>query len=212
MDMGGQELIRAFGAMAAAMEGARDELCALDGVIGDADHGITMALGFGAVREHLATLDAGAATPAEVFNAAARTFLNAVGASAGPLYATAFMRAGAKAKGAERLAAEDLARLIPAMAQGIADRGKGARGDKTMLDAWLPAAEAAEGALAAGLTGAEALRAAAGAAREGAQATAGMAPRLGRAARLGKRAIGHVDPGAASAAILIGVLADQAEG
>lgn len=210
MDYGGRELIDLFGTMAAAMESVRDELCALDGVIGDADHGITMALGFSAVRKHLSTLDATAATPTEVFNAAARTFLNAVGASAGPLYATAFMRAGAQAKEMERLSAEDLARLIRAMAQGIADRGKGAQGDKTMLDAWLPAAEAAERALAAGATGAEALRAAAVAAREGAQATAGMLPRLGRAARLGERALGHVDPGAASAAILIGTLAERA--
>ncbi len=207
--MAAVDLRALFGAMAGAMQSARDELCALDGVIGDADHGITMALGFAAVRDHLAAFEA-EASPAELLNAAARSFLNAVGASSGPLYATALMRAAAAVKGRTEIDPEGLARLLPAMAQGIADRGKGKRGDKTMLDAWLPAAEAAEAALAAGQDGPAALRAAADAGWAGAAATAEMLPSLGRAARLGERARGHVDPGAASAAILIGVMADHA--
>lgn len=183
-------LIAAFNAMADAMEENRDALCALDGVIGDADHGVAMALGFGAIRTALAELGEGA-TPTEVFNTAAKSFLNAVGASSGPLYATALMRAGAAVKGAETVA--DPGALIAAMADGIAHRGKAQPGDKTMLDAWRPAAEAA----------AQGLDAAAAAAEVGAEATKAMEAKLGRAARLGARSVGHIDPGAASAAILI---------
>ncbi len=209
MVLGARDLADVFSAMAEAMASARDHLCELDGVIGDADHGVTMVLGFGAVRAALAEADLEAMSPSDVLGAAARAFLNAVGASSGPLYATAFLRAAAQAKGKASLTAAEVAALLPVMGEGIAFRGKGARGDKTMLDAWLPAGEAAAAVLAAGGSGAEALQKAAIAAEAGAAATAAMTPRLGRAARLGARAVGHVDPGAASAAILIRVLADH---
>jgi dihydroxyacetone kinase-like protein len=119
------------------------------------------------------------------------------------------MRAAAKLKGQAEASGADYARLVAVMAQGIADRGKGGRGDKTMLDAWWPAADAVEEALELGRTPAEAMAAAAAAAEAGAAATAAMTPKLGRSARLGERALGHVDPGAASAAILIRVMAES---
>ena len=142
MATGADALRRMFEEIAAAMEAEKDELCRLDGVIGDADHGIAMALGFGAVREALAGLGP-EADPSAVMNAAAKAFLNAVGASCGPLYATAFMRAGAAVKGKAALEDADVVAMLQAMAKGIADRGKAAPGEKTMLDAWAPAAEAA---------------------------------------------------------------------
>ncbi|MDJ0827433.1 MAG: dihydroxyacetone kinase subunit DhaL [Rhodobacter sp.] len=204
MAVTGADLIGAFAAIAAKMAAERDALCALDGEIGDGDHGIGMALGFGAVREALAELGDDAA-PTEVLNTAARAFLSAVGASTGPLYATALMRAGAAVKGKDVLADGDAAALIAAMAEGIAHRGKAAPGQKTMLDAWVPAAAAAE---AADGSFAEVLAAAAAAAEAGAEATAEMQATMGRAARLGERSLGHRDPGAVSAAMLIGVLAE----
>ena len=141
--MNAQSLIDMFSAMADAIELKKDRLCELDGVIGDADHGITMSLGFTAIRSALAQTDSATATPTEIFNTAASSFLNAVGASAGPLYATAFMRAGASVKGRTELDKQSLADAIIAMADGIQFRGKAERGDKTMLDAWLPAADTA---------------------------------------------------------------------
>jgi dihydroxyacetone kinase-like protein len=190
-----------FHAMADAMEREKDALCRLDGAIGDGDHGLAMAGGFAAVRAALDALP-GDAAPADVFNTAAKAFLNAVGASSGPLYATAFLRAGAFLKGKAEASPEDVAALIPAIARGIADRGKAPRGAKTMLDAWGPAADAAEGRPLA-----EALAAAAGAAEAGAEATRALQAELGRAARLGPRSRGHIDPGAASAAILVRTMA-----
>jgi len=97
----------------------------------------------------------------------------------------------------------DAVAMLQAMARGIAERGKAAPGEKTMIDAWLPAAEAATQAHNAGRALAESLAAAADAARSGAQATKTMVATKGRSARLGDRSLGHIDPGAASAAIVI---------
>ena len=198
------DLILALGAVARVMDENRDALCALDGAIGDADHGVAMQLGFSAVQKALAELGDDA-TPTDVLNTSARSFLNAVGASCGPLYATAFMRAAASVKGKSVLADEDAAVLIAAMAEGIAHRGKASPGDKTMLDAWQPAADAASAAVGASFG--DLLRMAADAAQTGADATKDMQARLGRAARLGARSVGHVDPGAASAALVLAALA-----
>lgn len=206
--MTGDDVKAMFLAMADAMDAARDELCTLDGVIGDADHGVAMSGGFGAVRSALTDLDA--PTPTEVFNTSAKAFLNTVGASSGPLYATAFMRAGAAMKGKETLADDDAPLIVTAMADGIAHRGKAERGDKTMLDAWGPAADAAEAAL--GQPAASVMRAAATAAKAGAEATSDMQAKLGRAARLGARSLGHPDPGATSAAMLLDAMATSLEG
>jgi phosphoenolpyruvate---glycerone phosphotransferase subunit DhaL len=192
-----------FDTIATAVEAERDHLCALDGVIGDADHGIAMALGFGATRDALAALDISAIDPATLLNTAAKSFLNAVGASSGPLYATALMRAAATAKGKATLDAADGVAMLQAMARGIADRGKAVVGEKTMIDAWLPAAEAAGAAQAAGKGLGESLAAATQAARAGAEATKSMIATKGRSARLGERSLGHIDPGAASAVIVI---------
>ncbi|MGH7004520.1 MAG: dihydroxyacetone kinase subunit DhaL [Alphaproteobacteria bacterium] len=205
-DITSARLIAMFTGIAGAMAEAKSHLCELDGVIGDADHGIAMDLGFATVATNLAGLDPAVTDPASVFNMAAKSFLNAVGASSGPLYATAFMRAGAAVKGKAALSTADFADAFIAMAKGIQDRGKAEPGDKTMIDAWAPAAAAVEAAKARGAALAQSLDDAARAAEAGAEATRAMIASKGRAARLGERAIGHVDPGAASAAILIGAM------
>ncbi len=192
-----------FGAIAQAMEREKERLCELDGVIGDADHGIAMELGFSAAAKAVAALDASSSDPTAVFNIAAKSFLSAVGASSGPLYATALMRAGASVKEKPALSDDDMIDVLEAMAKGIQDRGKAEPGEKTMVDAWAPAALAARTARDEGKPLATSLEAAEQAARKGAEATRDMVALKGRSSRLGDRVIGHMDPGAASAVVLI---------
>lgn len=199
-------LIGMFNQVASALEADKDRLCQLDGVIGDADHGIAMELGFTAVRDALAGPDAATLDPTGIFNTAAKSFLNAVGASSGPLYATALMRAGAAVKGKADLDEADMILALQAMAKGIQHRGKAEIGEKTMIDAWVPAAEAAAKAHAEGKNLVQALDAAVAAASEGAEATKNMVANKGRSARLGERALGHMDPGAASAVTVIAAM------
>lgn len=206
MTIDATDLKRMFDTIAVAIEADRDRLCQLDGVIGDADHGIAMELGFNAVRDALAAIDLSAIEPTALLNTAAKSFLNAVGASSGPLYATAFMRAASTVKGKATLADADFIALFQAMAQGIKDRGKAEPGEKTMVDAWQPAAEAAAAATIAGKPLAQSLEAALAAAQSGAEATKDMIASKGRSSRLGERSLGHMDPGAASAVTVIAAM------
>ena len=195
-------LITLFIAMAEAIERDKGYLCELDGAIGDADHGISMSIGFSAVRKALEELPADI-DPTGVFNTTAKSFLNAVGASAGPLYATAFMRAGASVKGKTQLSSKDVGQAIQAMANGIQSRGKACVGDKTMYDAWHAAAEAMDGVEFEKQSVSAVLKIAADAAEQGAQSTRDMQARKGRSAKLGERSIGHLDAGAVSTALLL---------
>lgn len=197
------DLQRLFVLIAEEIAGNRDHLCALDGAIGDGDHGLAMESGCQAAADAVSALDASSAEPTTIFNTAAKAFLNAVGASSGPLYATAFMRAGAAVKGKPDLTDDDFIEAFAAIAQGIHDRGKAELGEKTMLDVWKPAADAAREARQSGATLASCLSAAAAAARQGRDATAAMIAAKGRASRLGDRVLGHIDPGAASAVLIV---------
>jgi phosphoenolpyruvate---glycerone phosphotransferase subunit DhaL len=192
MDFTTDDLRALFATFAARMATERDALCVLDGAIGDGDHGIAMEQGTRAANAAAHSATGGLQ---DLFNAAAKAFLNAVGASSGPLYATAFLRAGKAVGPSPTMPRDDLRRVIAAMAEGVAQRGKAVPGQKTMLDAWTPAATAAlSGAAPAAILDA---------ARQGADATRTMPATMGRAARLGDRALGHPDPGAVSAALLI---------
>ena len=198
-----RDMIASFAHLADRMVAERDALCRLDGQIGDGDHGLAMAEGFGAAAQATAALPSESATLAEVFNAAAKALLNAVGASSGPLYATALIRAGKVGGTRQSMPIAEAPLLIAAMADGIRTRGQAAPGEKTMVDAWAPAARI--GAEGAGNL-AETLAAIREAAAAGAESTKTMLATKGRAARLGERALGHVDPGATSAAMIIEVL------
>ncbi|MGH7107743.1 MAG: dihydroxyacetone kinase subunit DhaL [Acetobacteraceae bacterium] len=193
--------------VAARIAGAQDHLSALDRAIGDGDHGTSMARGWQAAIAAIDALD-GPAGFAALCNAAARGFVNAAGGATGPLYATILMRGGAAVKDLETLDLAGLARFFDAACRGLMARGKSAPGDKTMLDAWVPALAALEAAERAGAPLADALRGAASAAEQGARATREMLARSGRASRLGERSIGHIDPGAASAALFFRAFAD----
>lgn len=196
-------LCRMFGDIFAAIEAEKDHLTALDGAIGDADHGITMSLGFHAVAMRLAGMDLDQATGSTIFTDAAAAFLDAVGASSGPLYASAFLQAAKVLENNDRLSLANQAAIVEAMTAGIRQRGKGQRGDKTMLDAWIPAAEAAINVRTDWTDAAEMWTCITQAAQVGANATRSMVAARGRAARLGERSLGHIDPGAASAVIVL---------
>jgi dihydroxyacetone kinase-like protein len=202
------DIAQLFRELASTIAAARDELCRLDGVIGDADHGIAMEQGFAAASKAIDALSP-EATFADQWNAAAKGFLNAVGASSGPLYATAFMRA-AKAAGARtELPLSEAPGLIVAMAEGIRSRGKAETGEKTMVDVWAPAASAAEHGMAEGAPSSEIMARVREAAAAGAESTKSMVALKGRSARLGERSLGHMDPGAASAVMIITVMAEN---
>jgi dihydroxyacetone kinase-like protein len=178
----------------------RDELTALDSAIGDADHGTNMDRGMSAA---VAALEAAPpADPAALLKQVGMTLISKVGGASGPLYGTLFLRmAGSLATGP----ADDqaFARALRAGLDGVVARGKAEPGDKTMLDALVPACDALDAALAAGQPLDQALAAAAEAARKGRDATVPLVARKGRASYLGERSAGHQDPGATSTALLL---------
>ncbi|MEF2244188.1 dihydroxyacetone kinase subunit DhaL [Paenibacillus sp. IITD108] len=190
-----------FGQIAEQIEVKKDELSELDRAVGDGDHGVTMSLGWQAIVEHLSQhsgQDCGA-----LCKDMGMTFLNAVGSSVGPLYATAFMRGGAALQGKQELEEEDIVQFWLTAIRGIQDRGKAQVGDKTMMDAWLPSMEALETARKEGKHLIESFELAVNAAEAGMQSTAQMLSQKGRSSRLGDRSVGHIDPGAASAYLII---------
>ena len=194
---------------AASMAENRTELIHLDRNIGDGDHGENMDRGFQAALGKLTTLDA-EATPADVLKLLATTLISTVGGAAGPLYGSAFLKGAVALKGKPELAPEDVAKFVEAASAGLQQRGKAQPGDKTMVDAWAPAAAAAGKAAEAGEDAVAVLRAAAFAAVEGAAATEPLVARKGRASYLGERSAGHRDPGAQSTAYLLGAAVEAA--
>ncbi|TDC71244.1 dihydroxyacetone kinase subunit DhaL [Streptomyces hainanensis] len=184
---------------AAAEAVARDasRLTELDSAIGDADHGSNMRRGFAAVVATLA--DQPPTDPGGTLRVAGRTLISTVGGAAGPLYGT-LLRSAGKALGDDPVVDDErLAEALRAGVDGVASLGGAAVGDKTMVDALLPAVSALPDYPAARQ-----------AAEEGAAATVPLRARKGRASYLGDRSTGHLDPGAASSALLIGALADAA--
>jgi len=191
---------------AAVVAEHRVALSELDRAIGDGDHGENLDRGFTAI---LAKLDEEAPpTPGAAFKMAAMTLISKVGGAAGPLYGTAFLRAGTAVGDAAALDSALLVAALTAARDGVVARGKAESGDKTMIDAWTPAVDAA--AAADRSAPAAVLAAAAEAAEAGAVATDPLIARKGRASYLGERSMGHRDPGAASSALILRAAADAA--
>ncbi|MCX5197103.1 dihydroxyacetone kinase subunit DhaL [Streptomyces sp. NBC_00249] len=188
-------------AVATAVEREADRLTELDSPIGDADHGSNLLRGFTAVRAALASADP-AAPPGALLQLAGRTLISTVGGASGPLYGTLLRRTGKELGEAAELSDDELRTALYAGVGAVAQLGGAAPGDATMLDALVP------GVAALGTS----YRAAGDAARDGALATVPLRARKGRASYLGERSIGHQDPGATSAALLLGALADAADG
>lgn len=181
----------------------RGYLTELDSAIGDGDHGANMQRGLDAVAEQL---DNAPATIDELLKQVGMTLVTSVGGASGPLFGTFFLRAGVTAGAETEIDATTLAAALRAGLDGVSARGKASANDKTMLDAMIPAVEAFE--RAASDQAATPAQAAAAAAAAGRDATAPMLARKGRASYLGERSIGHIDPGAASTALLFESLAE----
>lgn len=195
---------------AKAMDEHRVELIELDRAIGDSDHGENMDRGFQAVLQKLD--ETPPETPGAALKAAAMALMSKVGGAAGPLYGTAYLRAATSLRDANDIEAKALAAALVAARDGVVARGKAELGDKTMIDAWTPAVEAAQQAAASGAGVLAVLEAAAEAAEAGAVATDPLVARKGRASYLGERSAGHRDPGAASTALLLRAAAAAAAG
>jgi dihydroxyacetone kinase-like protein len=188
----------------------KDHLTHLDAAIGDADHGINLVRGFSAAVAVLA--EKAPDTPGAVLMTVGGTLISKVGGASGPLYGTAFRRAG-KAMGTEPdVSAELLGTALQAALDGVTGLGAAAEGDKTMVDALAPAVRAYQQALTAGAAEVDAVRAAANAAAAGAEATIPMQALKGRASYLGPRSVGHQDPGATSTALLLAALVTALDG
>lgn len=195
--------IRAF---AATVAENREYLTELDSAIGDADHGINMNRGMAAV---VAKLDAGEAGDiGALLKAVGMTLVSTVGGASGPLYGTLFLEMGKSAAGKSELSGQDWADALAAGVAGVQRRGKAELGDKTMLDALVPAVETLRSALAGGSTLDEALRRSAETAQAGMTATIPLVAHKGRASYLGERSANHQDPGATSSWLLLRTAAE----
>jgi phosphoenolpyruvate---glycerone phosphotransferase subunit DhaL len=185
-------------------------LTELDSAIGDADHGANMDRG---MRAAVAAIDgAPPASPAALTKQVGMTLVSTVGGASGPLYGTLFLRMGPALGDAGDVGAPAVAAALRAGLGGVVARGKAEPGDKTIVDALTPACDALDEALEAGASLPDALAAARRAADAGRDATTPMQARKGRASYLGERSIGHQDPGATSAALLVQALADVVAG
>ena len=185
----------------------REYLTALDAAIGDADHGINMDRGFVAVMAKLQDVqDADIGT---ILKTVGTTLVSTVGGASGPLYGTAFLRAGMALAGKQELTVEDAAAGFQAAYDGIVARGRSQRGEKTIVDALGPALDAFNASVAEGRDLAASLRRAADAAEAGMRDTIPLIATKGRASYLGERSKDHQDPGATSVALLVRAMSTE---
>ncbi|GCE49488.1 dihydroxyacetone kinase subunit DhaL [Thermosporothrix hazakensis] len=192
--------------LADALHENRDYLTQLDAAIGDADHGINMDRGFKAVTEKLpavASMDIGS-----ILKTVGTTLVSTVGGASGPLYGTAFLRAGMATAGKHELDEADVVAMLDAALEGIKARGKAQPGEKTMVDALAPAVEAAHEAVQAKCDLIQLLQRCCAAAEEGMKKTIPLQATKGRASYLGERSVGHQDPGATSCWLILKTLSD----
>jgi phosphoenolpyruvate---glycerone phosphotransferase subunit DhaL len=192
--------------VAEAMTAESGHLTQLDAAIGDGDHGVNMERGFSAVEKALAGQNPDV-PPGRLLIVAGKTLVSTVGGASGPLWGVALRRAGRSLGDRESFDGAQLSEALQAAVDGIVELGAAAPGDKTMIDALVPAVETLNASLAAGKPLDQALAWAADAAEEGAKATVPMQARKGRASYLGERSIGHQDPGATSSALIVRALA-----
>ena len=198
--------VRAF---AATIADNKEYLTELDSAIGDADHGINMNRGMQAVLTKLEGGGQGVQSDVgALLKTVGMTLVSTVGGASGPLYGTLFLQMGSSAAGKPELSGEDWAAALAAGVAGVQRRGKAELGDKTMIDALVPAVEALRSSLAGGATAGEALNRSAEAAREGMIATIPLVARKGRASYLGERSADHQDPGATSSWLLLQTAAE----
>lgn len=185
----------------------RAYLSEIDGKIGDGDHGVNMAKGFGMAAERLKGKDASLAQSLDTLGT---VLMTEIGGSMGPLYGVMFTEFAETIEGAETVDAAAYSRMLHAGLAGIQSIGSAKVGDKTLLDTLVPAVEAFDAATADGKSFGEALEALVAAAEAGRDSTINLVAKIGRASRLGERSLGVLDAGAASCAIILKELSDGA--
>ena len=199
-----EQIVRWLELTTAVLSDNRDYLTQLDAAIGDADHGTNMDRGFQKVAEKLPTVadkDIG-----NILKTVGMTLISSVGGASGPLYGTFFQRGGMASDAKEELSDDDLVTTLQGAVDGVQARGRAQPGDKTMMDALLPAMVALRAAVAEGRGSAAAVAAAVAAAEQGMKDTIPLQARKGRASYLGERSIGHQDPGATSSYLILNAL------
>ena len=194
--------------MAKKIEAEKEYLTELDNEIGDGDHGINLARVFEAVEKKLPSLAGG--DIGALLKGVGMQLVSTVGGASGPLYGTAFMKAGMACKGLTEIDGPAFVKAMEAAVDGIKMRGKATEGEKTMLDALCPALKVLQDDVTAGKSLKEALQDAAQAAEKGVEYTKTIIATKGRASYLGERSLGHQDPGATSSLYLLQVLAEMA--
>lgn len=187
--------------MIAKIKEQKEFLSDLDNVIGDGDHGINMARGFGEIEKKIPTLEG--KDIGIILKTAGMTLVSTVGGASGPLYGTAFMKAGGALAGKSQMDVNDFCGALQSAIEGVMLRGKSTTGEKTMLDAMVPAHKAIMEELEASNDAKKAMEAGVDAAKEGIEYTKTIIATKGRASYLGERSIGHQDPGATSFTILL---------
>ena len=197
-----KEFIQILNKVCDDIETNKDYFSELDRAIGDGDHGVTMSIGWNAIKSKLNSLSANLSFD-KICMQIATSFLSAVGASAGPLYATALMRGGAAIKDKMEINAKELSLFFTAAAKGIQERGKAELGDKTMLDVWIPSAKKIEEAVINSDDIVGIMEIASTESALAMNATKDMQSKKGRSNKLGARSIGFIDPGAASSQMII---------
>lgn len=206
MNLTRDHVVRFIEGVAATIKAQRAYLTELDSAIGDADHGINLDRGFTAVLAKLPTFqDGGIGT---ILNTVGMTLVSTVGGASGPLYGTAFMRAGTAVGNKTELEVADLVGVMEAALEGIQSRGRAKKGEKTMIDAIAPGLDALKAAVERGADLATALAETTSAMEAGMKETIPMLATKGRASYLGERSVGHQDPGATSAYLMATVLRD----
>lgn len=178
----------------------------LDAAIGDGDHGINLSKGFRVAREKIKDIEF--KDWGEIFKTVGMAIVSNVGGASGPLYGTAFMKSSMLGKDKTEITLEDYRDILKASIDGIKMRGKGDKGDKTMLDALIPAYDEACYGVENNLSAIDTLKNSVEAARKGVEYTKLIAARKGRASYLGDRSIGHQDPGATSSLMILEVVID----
>lgn len=196
------QLADMIGAIARRLRSERDALNRLDAALGDGDHGTSLSAALAAAVEDIAELKQPSA--GDIWLTTAKAVMNRMGGASGAIFGTFFFKGARRLRGKERVSKNDMEAVLQAGLQGVKARGNAEIGDKTMVDALAPAVKAFCGAdeLASAWSGA------AKAAREGAESTRELVARRGRAKYLGERAIGHVDPGATSIALIFEAIED----
>ena len=201
-----KQIIAIIDAVIKKIDAEKDFLTQLDNEIGDGDHGINLSRGFKSVEEKLTALadkDIGA-----ILKSVGTQLVSTVGGASGPLYGTAFMKAGNVCKGKFTLTDEEFVQAFNAAVEGVKMRGKSVEGEKTMLDALCPAYKALKDGIDGGKNLISALEDSVNAALDGVEYTKTIIATKGRAAYLNERSIGHQDPGATSSLFILQTAAE----